>query len=255
MKPVDLIQEYEKQQTWRNWERYLQFIPISQDDSVVDLGCSVGGMSRLFSSRVKRVLGLDINQELIDFCESKKRSNETFICADFQNIKEVVDEPFNGVWSSYSLSYFRYPLDVLVSIYSLMKQGGWIALLDVSCFISGNLARNSKYYERVKRFELESCNSGIYDFNFGAKMESLLQSVGFEIEHVDNDVADPELNFDGAAPKEIVEGWASRLGRMQKLKEELGVEYNEFCKELLSGLCSDYHEKQENVKFVVARKF
>ncbi|WP_345859877.1 hypothetical protein [Shewanella algae] len=30
-------------------------------------------MSRLFSLRVKNVLGIDVNQEFIDFCESKKK--------------------------------------------------------------------------------------------------------------------------------------------------------------------------------------
>lgn len=72
--------------------------------------------------------------------------------------------------------------------------------------------------------------------------------------HVDNDVTDPELNFSGAAPKEIVKGWSARLCRMQRLKEELGAEYGEFCQELLSDLGSEQHEKRGNVRFVVAKK-
>lgn len=251
---MNLFQEYEKQQNWRCWERYLQFIPFSKDDSVVDLGCSVGDVSRVFSLRVKNVLGIDINQEFIDFCESNKSSNETFICTDFMSFNGLSVKSINGVWSSFSLSYLRSPLDFLISINSLMSQGGWIVLLDVSCFISGNLAKNSKYYERVRRFELESYKSGIYDFDFGAKMQGMLQSAGFEIVHVDNDVTDRELNFSGAAPAEIIEGWAARLNRMQRLKEELGGEYAEFCQELLSNLGSKQHEKRENVRLVVAKK-
>lgn len=61
--------------------------------------------------------------------------------------------------------------------------------------------------------------------------------------HVDDDVADPELNFSGAAPQEVIKGWSSRLNRVQRLNEELGVEYAEFCNELLSGLGSENHEK------------
>lgn len=251
---MNLFQEYEKQQNWRGWERYLKFIPMSQNNSVIDLGCSVGDVSRLFSIRVKDVLGIDINQEFIDFCESNKSSNERFICTDFLNLDSLLVKSANGIWSSFSLSYLRNPLDFLISTNSLMGQGGWIALLDVSCFISGNLEKNSKYYERVRRFELESYKSGIYDFNFGAKMQGLLQGAGFEIEHFDNDVTDPELNFSGAAPEEIIEGWAARLSRMKRLKEELGAEYTEFCQELLSGLGSEQHEKRGNVRFVVAKK-
>jgi len=251
---LNLFQEYEKQQSWRGWDQYLQFIPVSQSDTVIDLGCSVGDVSRLFSLRVKDVLGIDISQKFIDFCESNKSSNETFICTDFLNLDSLPVKSVNGIWSSFSLSYLRNPLEFLISANSLMDQGGWIALLDVSCFISGNLEKNSKYYERVRRFELESYKTDIYDFNFGAKIQDLLQSAGFEIEHVDNDVTDPELNFSGAAPEKIIECWAARLSRMQRLKEELGAEYAGFCHELLSNLGSEQHEKQGNVKFVVAKK-
>ncbi|QBX71892.1 class I SAM-dependent methyltransferase [Aeromonas hydrophila] len=251
---MNLFQEYEKQQKWRGWERYLQFIPISQNDSVVDLGCSVGDVSRFFSRRVKNVVGIDINQEFIDFCESNKSRNETFICTDFLSFDGLPVESVSGIWSSFSLSYLHDPLDFLISVHSSLNQGGWIALLDVSCFISGNLAKNSKYYERVRCFELESYKSGIYDFNFGAKMQGLLESAGFEIVYVDNDVSDPELNFSGEAPQEIIEGWVARLNRMQRLKEELEPEYAEFRKELLAGLGSEDHDKRENVRFVVAIK-
>ncbi len=253
-KLVNLFQEYEKQQNWRDWERYLQFIPMNKNNLVVDLGCSIGDVSRLFSLRVKNVIGIDINQEFIDFCESNKSSNETFICTDFLSLASLPVKSVNGIWSSFSLSYLRNPLGFLISANSLLDKGGWIALLDVSCFISGNLDKNSKYYERVRRFELESYKSGIYDFNFGSKMQDLLQSAGYEIVYIDNDVTDTELNFFGAAPKEVIEGWAARLSRMQRLKEELGTEYAEFCQELLSSLGSEQHEKRGNVRFVVAKK-
>lgn len=251
---MNLFQEYEKQQKWREWDRFLQLIPMSHDDSVVDLGCSVGEVSRLLSSRVKSVLGIDIKQEFIDFCASNKSSNESFICSDFQNLNGLLVGVVDGIWSSFSLSYLRNPLDFLISINSSIRPGGWIALVDVSCFISGNLSKNSKYYEKVRTFELDSFKSGIYDFDFGAKMESLLRSAGFEIVHVDNDVTDPELNFSGAASMKIIEGWMARLKRMQRLKDELGAEYTEFCNELISDLGSADHEKRENVRFVVAKK-
>lgn len=251
---MNLFDEYKKQQSWRSWEQYFQFIPMCQDDSVIDLGCSVGSVSRLFSLRVKDVLGIDTNQEFIDYCELNKRSNERFICSDIQNLEVLPVKSVNGIWGSFSLSYLRNPLSFLLSVNSLMAQGGWIALLDVSCFISGNLEKNSKYYERVRRFELESCALGVYDFNFGEKMQGLLQKAGFEISHVDNDVTDPELNFSGAATEKVIEVWAARLSRMQRLKAELGPEYTDFCQELLSGLGSDQHEKRGNVRFVVATK-
>ncbi|AQS37183.1 hypothetical protein Sps_02023 [Shewanella psychrophila] len=127
-------------------------------------------------------------------------------------------------------------------------------MLDVSCFISGNLAKDSKYYERVVAFELSSYRSGLYDFDFGTKMQAMLQQAGFDIVHVDEDVTDPELNFSGVASADVIEGWSARLGRMKKLKALLGEEYSDFYDEFLKNLDCDTHDKRGNVRFVVAIK-
>ena len=251
---MNLFQEYKKQQNLRDWEGYLDFIPYNDQDCIVDLGCSVGGMSHVFSKNVKNVIGIDINQEFIDFCKSNKHDNETFICSDFLNIGNLSIEKINGVWSSFSLSYLSDPLDFLKYLNSLMEEESWIALLDISCFISGNLSKNSNHYEKVKKFELESYRSGIYDFDFGTKMQEMLEKAGFEIICVNNDVTDLELNFSGVATKEVIDSWKARLSRMKRLKEELGSQYSDFCDELLLNLACETHKKRENVKYVVAKK-
>ncbi|ABZ77166.1 Methyltransferase type 12 [Shewanella halifaxensis HAW-EB4] len=251
---MSLFAEYEKQQKWRSWENYLKFIPLSQSDTVVDLGCSVGDVSRVFSLRVNNVIGIDINKEFIEFCDSRRKENEAFILSDFESADYLSFGDINGIWGSFSLSYLSNPLAYLKALNSVMSDEGWIALLDVSCFISGNLARDSKYYDRVRRFELKSYRSGLYDFDFGSKMQDLLKDAGFKIVYFDNNVTDPELNFSGSAAPEIIEGWLARLKRMNKLSYFLGGEYPDFCDELLSNLGSNIHEKQGNVRFVVAKK-
>ena len=255
---LNLFQEYEKQQEWRAWERFIGVIPLTASDTIVDLGCSVGDASRMFSHKVKHVIGVDINDEFITFCDSIKISNETFVLSDFQSLDyREIQRSFgeiNGIWASYSLSYLSDPISYLTSLYSVLSEGGWIALLDVSCFISGNLAKDSKYYTRVLAFEQASYRSGLYDFDFGGKMQGMLQQAGFNIVHVDSDVTDPELNFSGAASADVIEGWSARLGRMKKLRELLGDEYTEFCDELLANLSADTHDKRGNFRFEVARK-
>ncbi|SQH74103.1 Methyltransferase type 11 (fragment) [Shewanella benthica] len=67
--------------------------------------------------------------------------------------------------------------------------------MDVPCFISGNLARDSKYYDRVKSSEFESCSPGLYDFNFGLKLQGLLMGDRFEIVYFDNNVTGHKFNF------------------------------------------------------------
>jgi hypothetical protein len=85
-------------------------------------------------------------------------------------------------------------------------------------------------------------------------MHEMVRDAGFLIVYSDNDVSDPELNFSGAASAEILKGWTARLGRMKKLREELGGEYTDFCTELLSHLRSESHGKRGNVRFIVAKK-
>jgi SAM-dependent methyltransferase len=227
---------------------------LSKDDNVIDLGCSIGSMSRLLSTRVNQVTGIDTNQIFINYCDSKKSENEFYICGDMQTLGSHVVESVGGIWSSFSLSYLPDPHDFLSSLSESMKTTSWIALLDVSCFLSGNLNRDSKYYKQVNDFEIASANAGIYDFNFGSKMEPLLRETGFKIVYVDNNVSDPELNFSGPAQTAVLSGWRARLDRMQGLKLMLGEGYADFCSEFLSGLVSVHHEKRNSLRYVVAEK-
>lgn len=251
---MNLLDEYKKQQTWRQWERYLQEIPYKKDDIVLDLGCSVGGMSHLFAQQVKQVIGVDLDSEFIDFCRDHQSKNELFICEDIQKLELNALGNINGVWASFSLSYLENPLEFLQRLYASLPENAWISVLDISCFISGNLAQDSVYHQRVREFEMASHRSGIYDFAFASRMAELLEAAGFTLIYSDFNVSDPELNFDGAASQELLQAWSARLQRMVRLQEHLKEDYPRFCEELILSLQSPAHERRNNVGFVVANK-
>ncbi|MCP4762448.1 MAG: class I SAM-dependent methyltransferase [archaeon] len=251
---MNLEKEYENQQKWRYWEQYLEHIPYNENDIVVDLGCSVGNVSRLFSKRVKKVIGVDLNRDFIDYCKAKSQQNEKFIYCDISNFDVNLVDQLSGVWASFSLSYLKHPSKVIGAIYTAIKNGGWIALLDVSCFISGNMFKNCAYYQSVRDFELESYKSGKYDFIFSSKMRDLLINSGFEIVYQNNNVTDSELNFDGAVSGEILQNWKARLTRLKGMQRIFGSEYNDVCNEIITSLSSSNHEKRGNVKFIIAKK-
>ena len=251
---MDLITEYKTQQTWRNWEAYLNLIPIKNTDTVLDLGCSVGNVSHLLSNRVSNVLGVDLNPEFIEFCTQHKSDNAQFLCSSFLNLDFSNLPRFTGVWGSFSLSYLAEPQQFLDKLYNHMDSGSWIAILDVSCFISGNMNKQSKFYDKVRKFELLSCNSGVYDFNFGEKLQPMLNKSGFNVVHSDNNVHDIELNFSGSARKGVFEVWQARLSRLIKLKQVLGAEYSDFEQEFMANIICDSHEQRNNLQFVVAVK-
>lgn len=251
---MDLISEYKQQQTWRNWRDYLAHIPLQNSDRVLDLGCSVGNVSHLLSALTKELIGVDMNPDFIDFCQSHKAENQKFVCSDFTDFDVHSLPSVNGIWSSFALSYLAEPQRFINELYDKLEQGGWIALLDVCCFISGNMSIDSEYYQKVKQFELTSHESGVYDFNFGAKLASLLSNSGFTITYLEKNVTDIELNFSGAAEPKVIEVWQARLGRMVKLKALLGDDFSKFEKEFIAHLQSDEHQQRNSLTYCVAVK-
>lgn len=251
---MNLIDEYINQQSWRNWDQYIAEIPVNNNDRVIDLGCSVGGVSNIFSKQAEWVTGIDLNKDFIEFCLRNKQKNQSFICADIASINYAALSPITGIWSSFSLSYLHKPNEFIRYLYTLLQPEGWIALVDVSCFISGNMLPRSKHYSLVRDFERESYKSGSYDFDFGSKMEVFLRQAGFEIVYVNDNITDPELNFDGKAIPQIVSNWKSRLARLQGLRNTFPDSYPEICEEVIASLQSQEHSKNNNVRFVVAKK-
>ena len=251
---MNIIEEYIKQQTWRNWNQYFQEIPINKEDKVIDLGCSIGAVSDLLSKKVTSVTGIDSNLDFINYCQSKSRLNQNFICQNFTEVNYASLAPITGVWSSFSLSYLKDPYAFLNVVYKMLMPKGWIALVDTSNFISGNMLPECKHLQLVEEFENNSIISGSYDFNFGSKIEFLLNKVGFKVIHVNNNVSDEELNFEGAASPKILENWRSRLERMQGLRSKFPIIYPEIVNEILFSLESENRCKNNNVRFVLAKK-
>ncbi|PIQ28259.1 methyltransferase type 11 [bacterium (Candidatus Blackallbacteria) CG17_big_fil_post_rev_8_21_14_2_50_48_46] len=251
---MQLIEEYLQQQSWRNWEQYLDKLPLQAQDRVLDLGCSVGAVSDLFAERAAQVWGIDLNPEFIAYCQAKQQTNQAFLCSDFAALKLQDFKDFNGVWASFSISYSPDPLQFLSALYRHLAPQGWIALLDIACFISGNMSEKSRYYAQVKAFELNSASAGFYDFNFGTKMESLLRQAGFQILLTDTERQDLELNFVGPARADVLACWQARLQRLPRLKAELGNAYPDFCNEFLDHLQSPEHDSRQTLILTIGKK-
>jgi SAM-dependent methyltransferase len=251
---LKLIDEYLNQQGWRNWESYLSKLPLSDTDRVVDLGCSVGQVSRLLAGRVKSVLGVDLNESFIDYCNNKKETNENYICGDITGLDFKSIGLIDGVWASFSLSYLSEPNKYIKALYSALNRNGWVAVVDVDCFLSGSLPAHSVYRERVLGFEKASYKSGVYDFSFGSKIEELLNEAGFTTIYSDQDVNDIELNSDTAAPNEVVDNWRARLNRLSGLKSHLSGTYEHFHNELVRHISTNERSKSGSVRYVVAQK-
>jgi 2-polyprenyl-3-methyl-5-hydroxy-6-metoxy-1,4-benzoquinol methylase len=69
---VSLAGEYRRQSGWRSGPDILAALPRLEGATVLDLGCGVGDQAALLAARGARVLGFDMNEELLG--EARSRS-------------------------------------------------------------------------------------------------------------------------------------------------------------------------------------
>lgn len=251
---MDLVKEYQNQNKWRQWERYLRKLPLNKDQIIYDLGCSIGTFSKLLSNQVGKVVGYDNNKDLLEKAITEKSVNCEFILEDILNINPDKLEKCDGIWMSFVLAYVENP-SLFVSNWSkCLNDNGWIAIVDIDNLFSGHLSGDNKYLNEIRAFEEESYKSKIYDFKIGSKIKELMVQNQLEIVVEEEDWYDDELNFKGSANEIILNNWKARLDRMVNLKSVLGARYNEFCENFLSEISKTNHVSSGCVKFYVGIK-
>jgi len=83
-------------QTLRLYEKALDLANLTPQDILVDLYCGVGTISLLAASRVKHVVGIEINHIAIDNAKENQKINQvknaSFFVGDASNISSVLNE-------------------------------------------------------------------------------------------------------------------------------------------------------------------
>lgn len=251
---MNLLEEYINQNIWRDWERYLEKLPLRKNQIVYDLGCSIGAVSKLLSKKVKEVIGFDNDGYLLDEANKGKENNCKFVLYNIFTLDPNKLEKCDGIWMSFALAYMEDPNLFISNWIKCLKHNGWFAIVDIDGLFSGHLPEGHKYLDKIESFENESEKSKIYDFKIGRKIKRLMEENGLEIITFENNWYDVELNFSGRANNDIVENWRARLERMVKLKDHLGINYNEFCNEFLALISNENHVANGCVKFCVGIK-
>jgi SAM-dependent methyltransferase len=250
---MDLTEEYKRQSTWRDWESYLDKLPVKKSDILLDLGCSTGAFTRLLSLKAGRVTGIDLNPDLLNEArQNNSAANTTFILADLNSLEHVNLLTADGIWTSFVPAYFPDFAPVLGRWIKLLKPGGWIAVVEMSDLFSHKPLKQSTaaifrtYYER-------QCKNKIYDFQMGSKIRDNLLSSGLSIIHDENKY-DRELTFNGPAEPQILQAWENRFERMHGFRDYLGNEsFLKIKSEFLDCLANEKHESGTTVKFIIAR--
>lgn len=251
---MTLLEEYKNQNALRNWEEYIKKLPLNKNQTIYDLGCSIGVVSKLLSTQVKDVIGFDNDMYLLEEANKEKPINCKFILENIFTLNPINLKKCDGIWMSYTIAYMKDPSLFISNWIRCLNTGGWFAIVDIDGLFSKHLQNTDKYYNRLETFEKESEKSKIYDFRIGYKISRLMRECGLEIIVAEDDWYDRELNFIGKASSDVVDNWVSRLERMTMLKSYFGKEYSGFCNHFIEAISEESHKTNGCVKYYVGIK-
>jgi len=247
---VTLSEEYLRQYRWRPWPRIYAALPELSGQLVLDIGCGVGDQAADLAARGARVIGLDVNAELIDLARSRHAASADFICGDVRDFESAAE--VDGIWSSFSAAYFSDLAGALRSWQRYLKPGGWIAVTEVDdLFGHEPLAERPK--SLLAAYAAEALRLGRYDFYAGHKLQPSLKAAGFRVTAALR-CEDLELSFKGPATPEVVEAWRVRFDRMRLLREMCGPEFAAVREQFLECLSNPDHESVAAVYCCIGAK-
>lgn len=244
-----LAGEYRRQSQRRDWALLLDALPGVDGALVLDLGCGGGDVAEVLVGRGARVLGIDLNEELLAAARARDLPGAEFIAAD---LREELRLPItvDGIWSSFLAAYHVDLPAALARWAAHLRPGGWIALTEID-----DLFAHEPLPERTRAlleaYADEALRLGRYDFRMGRKLASHLESAAFRVVR-ELTLDDPELSFQGPASVEVLEAWSRRFDRMRPLLDfgaRRGVSVRD---DLLSAFASPDHTCGASVRAVLA---
>ena len=248
---MSLVEEYQRQFSWRPWKLILEQLPIQSGQKVLDLGCGIKDQARELASRGCRVIGFDANQELVDAARSQRLRNCEFRTCDLRNLPET-NAKADGIWCSFSAAYFTNLTEMLRQWAQLLKAGGWMAITEIDDLF-GHEPLNVHTRSLLQAYVEDALSAGRYDFRIGAKLEDCVTRAGFEVSRVLT-LPDQELCFRGPAIPEVVGAWRTRFERMTLLQSFCASEFANVREEFLRCIARPDHFLTAKVVSCVAIK-
>jgi SAM-dependent methyltransferase len=248
---MSLSNKYKRQLGWRSWSSIFDALPPLHGRTILDVGCGVGDQAAEIVARGARVIGIDMNEELLREAQSRQLPNAEFRIGDlrtFPDLGVVVD----GLWCSFTAAYFPDLPVALVSWASYLRPRGWIALTEVDDLFGHEplSVRTKGLFEGYAR---DALVAGRYDFHMGRKLRKHLEQSGFTVSKVLT-LQDQELSFSGPAGSEVVDAWRTRFDRMALLRNFCGATFEQVREEFLGCLMRADHSSLAKVYCCIAIK-
>jgi SAM-dependent methyltransferase len=167
-------------------------LSLNPDDSVLDIGCGIGRITRALASRVKRVYGLDVSSEMLKLAKQHNSDlrNVEWLHGDGHSLSALGDSSVDGCFSYVVFQHIPDPditLNYVREMGRVLRADGW-ALFQVSTAAQVHRAPGG-VRTRVKVF-LGSDRPGRADRSWWgsavevADLRSAAEPAGLEVEQV-----------------------------------------------------------------------
>jgi ubiquinone/menaquinone biosynthesis C-methylase UbiE len=248
---MSLSSEYKRQFGWRDWPTIFDALPSLHGQTVLDLGCGVGDLAAEFVARGARVIGVDMNEELLREARSRQLSNTEFRAGDLRALPDFGISA-DGLWCSFAAAYFPDLSTALTSWARSVRSGGWIALTEVDDLF-GHEPLSVRTKALFRAYAEHALAAGRYDFHMGRKLRAHLERSGFTVSKTLT-LEDQELSFNGPAPLEVLDAWRARFNRMKLLRDFCGPDIDRVQEEFLGCLKRADHTSVAKVYCCIATK-
>lgn len=246
---MSLTDEYRRQSGWRDWPTILDALPPLEGRTVLDLGCGEGGVAAELVGRGARVIGVDLNDDLLRAARARGLARAEFHKADLRDLPDP-GGPVDGLWSSFAAAYFPDLAPVLEHWRGHLESGGWAAVTEVDdLFGHAPVAPRTK--SLLDAFARELLEDGWYDFHMGRKLAGHLERAGFTVSKTFT-VEDQELAFDGPADPDVVDAWRRRFDRMTGLQDFCADEFEAVRDDFVGCLGRTDHRSSAKVVCCIA---
>ena len=240
---MSLASEYKRQFAWRAWPQVFEALPLVRGELVLDLGCGVGDQAAELVARGARVIGVDLNDELLTEARSRSIENARFLQCDLRALPDL--GVADGLWCSFAAAYFPDLPSTLKSWTRHLRPGGWIALTEVDDLF-GHQPLSAEAKSIFDAYAAEALAAKRYDFHMGRKLRPALKQCGFSVTK-ELRLLDEELSFTGPARPEVIDAWRARLDRMKLVRDFAGARFESLRDELLQSLASPDHRSTATV--------
>jgi len=248
---MSLVTEYKRQFGWRAWPAVFAALPPLGGRTVLDLGCGVGDLAAALVARGARVIGIDLNRELLDAARARGLPNAEFRSGDLRALPDP-GVAADGIWCSFAAAYLPDLAPALASWARHLRPGGWIALTEIDDLF-GHEPLSERSRALFEAHARDALAAGRYDFRMGRKLRGHLERAGFTVSR-EFTLKDRELSFDGPALPEVTVAWRERFDRLKLFRDFCGAEFEAVRAEFLGCLARVDHRSTAKVCCCIAAR-